>query len=82
MNQSTPFYKMTEFWIAMLDAAINIVMLILVEYAPGQVVELVQQIIIWIQPIIVMIIVSLLGARAAAAMRNIAIDVLSKIAGK
>jgi hypothetical protein len=73
---------MSEFWIALVDAVINIVMLVLVEFAPGQVVELVQQIVILVQPLVVMIIVSMLGARAAGALRSIAADVMNTLAEK
>lgn len=81
-NESTPFYKMDEFWIAVVDALVAITLQIIELYAPGETLELVQFIVAQVQPIIVMIIVSMLGARVAAALRTIAADALSEFAAK
>lgn len=81
MTKSTPFYRMSEFWIAAIDVIIAITLEVLNLYAPSETAELVKFIFVQVQPVVIMIILSLVGTRAIKrAEKRIIDDVKALIA--
>jgi len=78
--EPVPFWKTAEFWTLLVDVVINILMYVLTETVDAKVVEMVQYIVLQLQPLVLVVIGGLFAARqfAAHSRRQAAARVASK----